>query len=123
MLKLFANDESGAITVDWVVLTASLVGIAIAVLLVIAGGLNTASGNIEQDLSTSGSVANLIGAAQYSNLSGFTEGESHNGHTHYYDAQTNDRYRLEPDGNFYDNSNTLVGSVNGDGDIVPPASS
>ena len=30
MIKNFRNDESGAVTVDWVVLTASIVGLGIA---------------------------------------------------------------------------------------------
>ena len=30
MIKTFAADESGAVTVDWVVLTAAVVGLAIA---------------------------------------------------------------------------------------------
>ena len=63
-MKLFANfakDESGAVTVDWVVLTAAIVGIAIAVLTVIAGGINQASNDINTDLQTDASgPANLI---------------------------------------------------------------
>lgn len=54
-MKLFANfakDESGAVTVDWVVLTAAIVGIAIAVLTVIAGGINTAANAINTELET-----------------------------------------------------------------------
>ncbi len=57
-MKLFANfakNESGAVTVDWVVLTAAIVGIAIAVLTVIAGGINTASNNINNDLTADSS--------------------------------------------------------------------
>jgi len=41
----FFNDESGAVTVDWVVLTAAIVGLGIAVIASVSGGaLNTASG-------------------------------------------------------------------------------
>lgn len=43
----FANDESGAVTVDWVVLTAAIVGIAIAVVTLIADGVETASNGIK----------------------------------------------------------------------------
>ena len=32
LAKTFANDESGAVTVDWVVLTAAIVGLGIAVM-------------------------------------------------------------------------------------------
>lgn len=44
--KTFAKDESGAVTVDWVVLTAALVGIALALVTTIQGGLTTASTDI-----------------------------------------------------------------------------
>ncbi|MXU65340.1 Flp family type IVb pilin [Oceanomicrobium pacificus] len=49
-LKKFIADESGAVTVDWVVLTAAIVGIAIAVLTVVSGGINTASNAISDEL-------------------------------------------------------------------------
>ncbi len=48
--KTFVADEEGAVTVDWVVLTAALVGIAIAVLAIIRGGLNTAASDINTAL-------------------------------------------------------------------------
>ncbi len=32
LIKTFSNDESGAVTVDWVVLTAAIVGLGIAVI-------------------------------------------------------------------------------------------
>ena len=32
LTKRFKNDEDGAVTVDWVVLTAAIVGLAVAVL-------------------------------------------------------------------------------------------
>ena len=38
ILVRFAAEESGAVTVDWVVLTAAIVGLAIAVVGTIAGG-------------------------------------------------------------------------------------
>lgn len=34
----FAKEQDGAVTVDWVVLTAAIVGLGIAVITVIAGG-------------------------------------------------------------------------------------
>lgn len=36
MLKLFVRDETGAVTVDWVVLTAAVVGLGMVVLIPIA---------------------------------------------------------------------------------------
>ncbi len=59
-MKLFANffkNESGAVTVDWVVLTAAIVGIAIAVLTAISGGINDAAISINSELSGANSSA------------------------------------------------------------------
>jgi len=39
LIRTFATSESGAVTVDWVVLTAALVGLAIAVLGVVSVGV------------------------------------------------------------------------------------
>lgn len=38
-IKSFAADESGAVTVDWVVLTAAIVGLGIAVIASVRGGV------------------------------------------------------------------------------------
>ena len=46
LLKVFAKDQDGAVTVDWVVLTAAIVGIALAVLVVIRSALNTTATEI-----------------------------------------------------------------------------
>lgn len=53
-IDIFKNDESGAVTVDWVVLTAAIVGIAIAVITLISGGINSASEDIDAELETAG---------------------------------------------------------------------
>ncbi|SFH15196.1 hypothetical protein SAMN04488020_107120 [Palleronia marisminoris] len=50
LAKTFRNDEDGAVTVDWVVLTAAIVGLGIAVLTTISGGLTTAATNIAADI-------------------------------------------------------------------------
>jgi hypothetical protein len=42
----FLSDESGAVTVDWVVLTAALVGLGLAVMGVISAGLRTTSESV-----------------------------------------------------------------------------
>ena len=52
----FANDESGAVTVDWVVLTAAIVGIAIAVITLISGGIESASNGINDELANASTV-------------------------------------------------------------------
>lgn len=54
-IKNFRNDEDGAVTVDWVVLTAALVGIAIAVLTTVDTGMTTLTNNLSSDLAEAGS--------------------------------------------------------------------
>ncbi|PIV75623.1 MAG: pilus assembly protein [Rhodobacteraceae bacterium CG17_big_fil_post_rev_8_21_14_2_50_65_11] len=49
-LKSFLTDTSGAVTVDWVVLTAALVGLGLAVISVVSGGLEDLSGDINTQL-------------------------------------------------------------------------
>ena len=46
----FLSDESGAVTVDWVVLTAALVGLGLAVMSVVSGGIENLSGDISTAL-------------------------------------------------------------------------
>ncbi|MXQ08461.1 hypothetical protein GQ651_11450 [Alphaproteobacteria bacterium GH1-50] len=41
LLKTFLADEAGAITVDWVILCAAIVGLAIAVLTAVGDGTMT----------------------------------------------------------------------------------
>ncbi|KPQ15668.1 MAG: hypothetical protein HLUCCO18_11370 [Rhodobacteraceae bacterium HLUCCO18] len=42
-LLVFSSGETGAITVDWVVLSAAAVGMALAVITLVAGGSNQSS--------------------------------------------------------------------------------
>lgn len=49
-LHSFISSETGAITVDWVVLTAAMVGLALAVMSVVSGGLEELSRNVAQFL-------------------------------------------------------------------------
>ncbi len=48
----FLKDESGAVTVDWVVLTAAIVGLGVAVYGVVSGGIADLSGDIDTQLRT-----------------------------------------------------------------------
>ncbi|OIQ70911.1 hypothetical protein GALL_474750 [mine drainage metagenome] len=41
LLKNFRSDESGAVTVDWVVLTAAIVGLGIVVMTTVGGGIKS----------------------------------------------------------------------------------
>jgi len=49
-IKSFVDSECGAVTVDWVVLTAALVGLGLAVMAVVSGGVEDLSGNISTTL-------------------------------------------------------------------------
>lgn len=50
--KLFNQDESGAVTVDWVVLTGAIVGLGIYVTAIIGSGIQTLGQKIVDDLNT-----------------------------------------------------------------------
>ncbi len=59
MLKNFINDEAGAVTVDWVVLTAALVGLGLAVMGVVAGGIGNVAADINEDLMQANGAASF----------------------------------------------------------------
>lgn len=50
-IKNFRADEDGAVTVDWVVLTAAIVGLGIAVLVSVSEGVNDLGTKISTELS------------------------------------------------------------------------
>ena len=50
LAKNFKNDESGAVTVDWVVLTAAIVGLGIAVLTSVSGGTTSLADTVSGEL-------------------------------------------------------------------------
>ena len=50
--KNFRDDESGAVTIDWVVLTAAIVGLGVAVLAAVGTSVNDLAGEIETELET-----------------------------------------------------------------------
>ncbi|MDR9393544.1 Flp family type IVb pilin [Roseovarius sp. SYSU LYC5161] len=45
-IKNFRKDEDGAVTVDWVVLTAAIVGLGVAGVATVEGGVNTLASSI-----------------------------------------------------------------------------
>ncbi|WP_298494612.1 hypothetical protein [uncultured Maritimibacter sp.] len=49
-IKRFNKDEDGAVTVDWVVLTAAIVGLGIAVLTSVSGGTTSLADKISDEL-------------------------------------------------------------------------
>jgi len=76
----FTKDESGAVTVDWVVLTAAIVGIALAVIGLISSGVEDASTGINDELQTASAftfsggavtgtskISELLAATDYDN--------------------------------------------------------
>ena len=50
LAKTFSRDEDGAVTVDWVVLTAAIVGLGIAVMSAVGTGVTDLGGQIPGDL-------------------------------------------------------------------------
>lgn len=58
MIKFFKNfkkDEDGAVTVDWVVLTAAVVGLGVAGVATVKGGVSTLATTISTEVSTKSS--------------------------------------------------------------------
>jgi len=49
-IKNFRNDEDGAVTVDWVVLTAAIVGLGLAVMLSVRNGATDLAADIGTNL-------------------------------------------------------------------------
>ena len=56
--KTFAANESGAVTVDWVVLTAAIVGLGLAVMASVRSGVQALGTDISNSL-TSATVVSL----------------------------------------------------------------
>ncbi|WP_299688260.1 hypothetical protein [uncultured Tateyamaria sp.] len=52
VITSYARDESGAVTVDWVVLTAAIVALAVALVLTLTNGSVGVSAGVEAFLSS-----------------------------------------------------------------------
>jgi Flp pilus assembly pilin Flp len=63
LIKNFAKSESGAVTVDWVVLTAAIVGLGLAVMAVVSDGIGNLSNDIDTQL-TGQAIATTFTAGQ-----------------------------------------------------------
>jgi Flp pilus assembly pilin Flp len=50
LTRKFRNDEDGAVTVDWVVLTAAIVGLGVAVMATVKQGSNDLADRISEGL-------------------------------------------------------------------------
>ena len=56
LFNKFLADESGAVTVDWVVLTAAIVGLGIAVLTSVGNGTNVLADAVSGSLAGTGAA-------------------------------------------------------------------
>lgn len=61
----FLKNEDGAVTVDWVVLTAAIVGLGLAVVVSISGGATSVSSGLGSNLSNS-----VVAEVDFSNVNG-----------------------------------------------------
>ncbi|MFT6169769.1 MAG: Flp pilus assembly pilin Flp [Celeribacter sp.] len=52
LYKNFNENEDGAVTVDWVVLTSAIVGLGVAVLATVSNGTKTLGGKISSNLAS-----------------------------------------------------------------------
>ncbi|MGP3698784.1 Flp family type IVb pilin [Rhodobacter sp. NSM] len=59
IFKNFRNDEDGAVTVDWVVLTAAIVGLGLLVMGTVKGALETAASTISSNIEAASDPDNL----------------------------------------------------------------
>ncbi len=64
ILKTFIDDDSGAVTVDWVVLTAAVIGLGAAVSASVGAGITDLAGDISSNLSGT-EIASYLPAAPY----------------------------------------------------------
>jgi len=58
---VFLAEESGAVTVDWVVLTAATVGLGLAVMAVVSAGVEDLSGDVNTQLASTEVTASFSG--------------------------------------------------------------
>ena len=59
----FFTAEDGAVTVDWVVLTAAIVGIGLAVVTVVAEGVGDVTAAIDNDINQASTYAETVATA------------------------------------------------------------
>ncbi len=64
LIKTFRNDEDGAVTVDWVVLTAAIVGLGIVVMNTVGGGITKSATTLTKNLNTTVGTATTSGSAK-----------------------------------------------------------
>lgn len=72
MNATFLNDEAGAVTVDWVVLTAALVGLGLAVMGVVSGGIEDLSTDVSAALEDESKFSEQFGGITLASASNTT---------------------------------------------------
>lgn len=74
MSKSFFADEHGAVTVDWVVLTAALVGLGLAVMTVVGDGINSSANAVADEMADDESIMAAANISRFGgfNISGYT---------------------------------------------------
>ncbi len=70
----FLRSENGAVSVDWVVLTASTVGLAVATLGVVSSGISSTSSSIQDSVSGGGIISTSFATAAPSGIVDFSNG-------------------------------------------------
>ncbi|MDA3888522.1 MAG: pilus assembly protein [Allgaiera sp.] len=63
LIKTFRNDEDGAVTVDWVVLTAAIVGLGIVVMNTVGTGIKSSATTLTTNLDKNVGTATTKGSA------------------------------------------------------------
>mgnify|MGYP001185001496 CR=1 FL=1 len=61
--RQFLQDESGAVTVDWIVLTSVIVGLGVAVASMMGGGTKSLTSRINEQMSNAGNAAPIDASA------------------------------------------------------------
>ncbi len=64
LLKNFVSDESGAVTVDWVVLTAAIVGLGILVIQAVTPGVLSLGDKISEEVGAMEPSKGLAGGSE-----------------------------------------------------------
>jgi hypothetical protein len=62
-VSYYLNSESGAVTVDWVVLTAAIAGLGLATMAVVSGGVEDLSGDLQTQLASQTITSRFAAAA------------------------------------------------------------
>ena len=76
LAKTFCRDEDGAVTVDWVVLTAAIVGLGIAVLTSVSGGTTSLADKISHVFGADTSMMHWTGHSDDASADAGSESES-----------------------------------------------